>query len=91
MISKWFKGKEIGLAVGLLLSLSTISLVFSDLAEPILYQNHDLTFVLWLGFLFSSIALLASFILIFIDLRKRIENPNIYEDVRKKIRNLDIS
>ena len=66
MISKWFKDKELSLAIALNLSFARLSSILSGLLIPFLYSKYSLWTSLMSGFYVSLISACAGIFIVFI-------------------------
>jgi len=67
LISKWFKGKEINFALGLLLSLSRFAAVISGVITPGLYSKYSLGFALLTGFFVCVMSFISTILIAFVE------------------------
>lgn len=66
LVTKWFKGKELALAIGLNLSVARIGTVANNIISPIVAEEYSVADAFWIGFascVLSFICTLATIIL----------------------------
>jgi MFS family permease len=69
MLVRWFKGKELALAFGVILAISRVGTLFSFNTEALIASRYGPSMALWAAALFCGVSLLANFIYIALDLR----------------------
>lgn len=69
IIVKWFKGKELALALGLNLALARLGMALALVISPILAANDNLSLPIWFGTLLLGIGLIAFLIYLIYDVR----------------------
>lgn len=87
VVSKWFKGKEVAMALGLNVSISRLGSVLNNIIEPALYEGTgSVVWGLWVGVIICGMSLCLGLGLCYYD-RKRdvklgIQNQKL-EDIDK--------
>lgn len=93
IIVKWFKGKELALALGLNLAIARLGMAAALIVSPLL---EGLTWPIWLGTILLTIGLLAFIVYIFFDIKidKQLkvtkvedEEPFRFSDIGKLVTN----
>ena len=79
IVSSWFAGKDISMALGMNVSIARLGSVFNDILEPFLYdETGSVVFGLWVGGLLCIASLIAGIFLGMID-KKRDQKLGIKE------------
>jgi len=69
VIVKWFRGKELALALGLNLALARLGMALALVVSPILAANDNLSLPIWFGTLLLGIGMIAFMIYLIYDIR----------------------
>ncbi|KNE67836.1 hypothetical protein AMAG_12554 [Allomyces macrogynus ATCC 38327] len=67
--TKWFRGTELALAVGINLSIARVGSVINDIVSPYLAHRYSIPLSLWFGFATCIISLAGTLVLVIIDQR----------------------
>jgi len=70
IVSKWFKGKELAMALGLNLSISRLGSVINGIVVPQIYNEHHLNqlgIALLVGFFVCVFSLVCAIFLVLLD------------------------
>ncbi|KNE70373.1 hypothetical protein AMAG_14513 [Allomyces macrogynus ATCC 38327] len=67
--TKWFRGTELALAVGINLSIARVGSVINDIVSPYLAHRYSIPLSLWFGFATCIISLAGTLVLVVIDQR----------------------
>ncbi|KAI9176039.1 hypothetical protein H9P43_006403 [Blastocladiella emersonii ATCC 22665] len=65
--TKWFRGSELALAVGINLAVARLGSVVNDLISPYLAHHYDVPTALWTGFLTCLLSLTSTVFLVLLD------------------------
>ena len=69
VIVKWFKGKEIALALGLNIAIARLGMAAALVISPLLAKGDNLPLPIWFGAMLLGIGLLAFLVYMMIDMR----------------------
>ena len=69
VIVKWFRGKELALALGLNLALARLGMAAALVVSPVLAANDNLSLPIWFGTLLLGVGLIAFLIYLIYDIR----------------------
>lgn len=75
IVSNWFKGKELALALGLNISISRLGSVVNSNTVPENYDNHGLGYALMIGFVICCYSLLNAIGMACLDVYAEKRNP----------------
>ena len=76
IVTVWFKGKELAMALGVNLSVSRLGSVINANTVPTLYEDHSLGFALLVGSFICVFSLVNAFGLCSLDFWAEKKNPN---------------
>jgi MFS family permease len=79
IIVKWFREKELSIAIGLKSTLSLLGSVLNDVLEPIIVDQNSLDTGLWAGFVLCFISFISMIAAIMVDVKRKkiLEEENI--------------
>eukprot|EP00937_MAST-01D_sp_MAST-1D-sp2_P005672 g5672.t1 len=69
IVSLWFKGRELAMALGINLSIARLGGTINNQLSPLFARSQGITFSLWFGVLMCCVSLAATLMLIPIDVR----------------------
>jgi MFS family permease len=73
VLSEWFEGREVALAMGIALSVSRLGSIWNNLISPKVAnaKNGGVETAFWLGALLTSTAVVTGFLIVFVDTRAK--------------------
>ncbi|KAF9105273.1 hypothetical protein BGX29_000301 [Mortierella sp. GBA35] len=66
---KYFRGKELAMAIGINLCMSRMSGVLNDMVTPLIWSKTSVPFAFWCGLLFCIFSMVTAFVLVAMDRR----------------------
>lgn len=69
LVTDWFRGRELALAIGLNLSIARFGTVFNNNLSPYFAQNLGIPFAIWIGFISCTWSFICAIFTVVIDKR----------------------
>lgn len=69
LVTEWFRGKELALAIGLNLSVARFGTVFNNNLSPIFADKISIPFAVWIGFISCAWSFVCSIFTVIIDIK----------------------
>eukprot|EP00744_Colponema_vietnamica_P012638 GILI01017733.1.p1 GENE.GILI01017733.1~~GILI01017733.1.p1 ORF type:complete len:506 (-),score=112.11 GILI01017733.1:620-2137(-) len=86
VVTQWFRGKELALALGLNLSIARLGSVLNNASEPWIVSSSSLSIGLWVGFILCLFSLLAGLFLCLLDSKaEKEEGKGSYSTQEEKV------
>lgn len=86
LVTHWFEGKELALAIGLNLSIARIGTVVNNILSPVLAERFGVPLAFWAGFLTCLLSFLCTVLTVALDKRHRPERCDDMDDDKCRLR-----